>query len=138
MLISRRISVRSRTLHEIAVSYKRKMPHYADTSSYTVEELAFWEWLVINQNSTFWTMRDLEFHIFIRGNELFIDRKKKGLTRATVNIALRKAREIEYIRKSPKELGTFGTSYLMPLFLACGILKSRVTGYRTHDDLFRE
>ena len=114
------------------------MPHYADTSSYTVEELAFWEWLVINQNSTFRTMRDLEFHIFIRGNELFINRKKKGLNRATVNIALRKAREIEYIRKSPKELGTFGASYLMPLFLACGILKSRVTDYQTHDDLFRE
>ncbi len=98
------------------------MPQYADTSKYSADDIAFWEWLSRNQERTFATLKGLEFKVSIKGNELFIDRKKKGLTRATANIALAKAREIKYIRKTPKELGTFGASYLMPLFIAYGAL----------------
>ncbi len=101
------------------------MPNYADTSNYTDEECRFWNWLVANQSRPFETLRGLSFCIVIRGNELFIDRKKKGLTRSTVNVALKKAQEIKEIRKTPKELGTFGASYLMPLLVAYGALENK-------------
>ncbi len=102
------------------------MPKYADTSNYTEDEIRFWAWLTEKQNVSFTTLRGLEFTISIKGNELFIDRKKKGLTRATVNIALRKAREIGVIRKTPKELGTFGASYLMPIFVLYGAVENLI------------
>ncbi len=116
------------------------MPKYADTSNYTEDEIRFWDWLTERQNVPFTTLRGLEFTVSIKGNELFIDRKKKGLTRATVNIALRKAREIGVIRKTPKELGTFGASYLMPLFVSYGAVKNLIpqkSGIKLDmDDLF--
>ncbi len=99
------------------------MPQYADTSKYTREEIEFWEWLAARQEHVFKTMTGLEFKVAIKGNELFIDRKKKGLTRSTANVAMRKAREIKVIQKTPKELGTFGASYLMPIFMEYGILR---------------
>ncbi len=44
-----------------------------------------------------------DFNITIKGNELFVSRKKKSQSRATVNIALRKAQDIGIIRKTPKK-----------------------------------
>ncbi len=112
------------------------MPRYAKTENYTDDEIRFWSWLLENQQKTFSTMRGLSFRVSVKGNELFIDRKKKGLTRATANIALRKAREIKRIRKTPKELGTFGASYLMPLLTAYGALKNGSSVPDLADDLF--
>ncbi len=110
------------------------MPRYADTSGYTATEIDFWNWLLDNQQRSFLTMSGLEFQIYVKGNELFISRKQKSLSRATINIALKKAQEIGQIQKTPKELGTFGASYLMPLFIAYGILKK--LSNRDEDDWF--
>ncbi len=49
-------------------------------------------------------------------------------------MGLKKAQEIGQIQKTLKELGTFGASYLMPLFIAYGILKKLNNG--AENDLF--
>lgn len=60
------------------------------------------------------------FSFEIRGREMFIDRKEKSLTYATMMMAFRKAKQLQYV-KGPKMLGTFGASYLYPIFLKLGI-----------------
>ena len=96
------------------------MGHYADTSKYTAEELLLWERLKENQGRVFYTARGLEFHYRIVGNEMFIDRKVKSITRSTVNIAYRRAVELGVVT-GPKKLEIFGASYLYPVFLDLGI-----------------
>lgn len=101
------------------------MPQYADTSQYTVEEKRLWKWLQQNQGHTFFTSKGLPFTYEIRGNELFVSRKHKSITRATVNMAYRKARQLmdtEGYVSGPKRLGVFGASYLYPVFLDLGII----------------
>ena len=100
------------------------MPHYADTSVYSGEENALWMTLINNQNKVFYTMKQLPFRYSIKGNELFVSRKEKSITRATVNQAYRKAKtlmENDGEVSGAKKLGTFGASYLYPIFLDLGI-----------------
>ena len=100
------------------------MAHYADTSSYSQDEIDLWNHLQQLQTNTFYTARGLEFKFFITGNELFIDRKEKSITRSTVNMAYRRARELmrnEGKVKGPKQLKVFGASYLLPIFVELGI-----------------
>ena len=100
------------------------MAHYADTSQYTDEEFLLWEKLKNHQDITFHTARGLEFRFEIVGNELFIDRKGKSITRSTVNMAYRRAMEVmreEGRVKGPKKLGVFGASYLLPIFMELGV-----------------
>ena len=96
------------------------MAHYADTSQYSQDEIDLWQQLQQLQTNTFYTARGLEFKYFITGNELFIDRKEKSITRSTVNMAYRRARELKVV-KGPKKLQVFGASYLYPVFLELGI-----------------
>lgn len=98
------------------------MPRYADTSAYTPEEVALWEHLSSCAHRTFHTAKGLEFTISIRGNELIVDRKEKSVTRASVNRAYHRARELGGIVPGPKTLGTFGASYLYPIFCALGFI----------------
>lgn len=65
--------------------------------------------------------KGLKFKYQVKGNEIFIDRKKKSVTRSTVVLAYQKMREAEEIRKA-KDLGTFGASYLYPIFIRLGVL----------------
>ena len=75
---------------------------------------------------TFLTAKGLPFSFTVRGNELFISRKDKSITRATVELAYRKAVALLTSGEpvdGPKKLGTFGASYLYPLFIALGIIE---------------
>lgn len=68
------------------------------------------------------------FTYFIRGGEMFISTKVKSITRATVMITYRKAIEVQNAKgyvSGLKRLGTFGASYLYPLFLKLGIITRR-------------
>lgn len=67
--------------------------------------------------------KGLKFKYQVKGNEIFVDRKKKSITRSTVVLAYQNMRQIEEIRRA-KDLGTFGASYLYPIFLRFGV-KSR-------------
>ena len=99
------------------------MPRYADTSGYTPEEMALWDKLLAYEREVFSTAKGLRFTYAIRGNELFVDRKEKSITRATVNQAYRKAAALGGIVPGPKALGTFGASYLYPIFCRIGVVR---------------
>ena len=85
---------------------------------------ALWEVLEELQGCIFHTSRKLRFKYTIRGGELFVDRKKDSITKATVFMAFHKAQELGGIVSGPKKLGTFGASYLYPIFQRIGIIKS--------------
>lgn len=86
----------------------------------TIDRL--WDVMELFEDHSFYTMRNLEFTYIIRGNEMFVNRKEKSITKATVGIAFRKALELGGIVSGPKKLGTFGASYLYPVFLYLGII----------------
>lgn len=98
------------------------MPRYADTSACTPEENDLWERLRACQDRVFYTAKGLDFTCSVRGNELFVSRKEKSITRSTVNQALRVAMERDGVVPGPKTLGTFGASYLYPIFCAFDII----------------
>lgn len=81
-----------------------------------------WEGMIGLQGTPFYTARKLRFTYTIRGGELFVDRKSKSITQSTVFIAFHKALELEGIVTGPKKLGTFGASYLYPVFLELGVI----------------
>ncbi|MDO4308132.1 MAG: hypothetical protein Q4C77_15040 [Eubacteriales bacterium] len=88
----------------------------------TTEEI-LWETLVRFQNETYYTAKGLDFTYTIKGNEMFVTRKDKSITRATVSMSFRKALELDGYVTGPKKLGTFGASYLYPVFQRLGIIK---------------
>ena len=96
------------------------MGRFADTSNYSEAENQLWDKLIENEGRTWHTSRGLEFSYKITGNEMFIDRKEKSITRSTVNIAYLKAVELKVVT-GPKKLGVFGASYLYPVLLELGI-----------------
>ena len=64
----------------------------------------------------------------VKGGEVFFNRKEKSVTKATVMKAFHQARRIQVEKgfvNGPKELGTFGASYLYPVFLRIGVCKKR-------------
>lgn len=83
---------------------------------------ALWNALILFQNYPFCTAKKLEFTYTIKGNEIFVDRKEKSITKSTVMIAFHKALELGAEATGPKKLGTFGASYLYPIFVRFGIL----------------
>lgn len=83
-----------------------------------------WEILEQLQGCVFFTAKKLRFRYTVRGGELFVDRKKDSITKATVFMAFHKALELHGEVTGPKKLGTFGASYLYPIFQRIGIIES--------------
>lgn len=83
---------------------------------------ALWDALLLFQKYPFHTAKQLEFTYTIKGNEMFVDRKEKSITKSTVLIAFHKALKLGAEATGPKKLGTFGASYLYPVFVRLGIL----------------
>lgn len=82
-----------------------------------------WNVLMLYQGTVFHTVQGLDFKYTIKGYELFVDRKDKSITKSTVDKSFAKALELGGIVTGPKKLGTFGASYLYPVFIAIGIIK---------------
>ena len=103
---------------------------YEDANQLTMfqampESDVLWQELTQLQGEKFRTARGLEFTFEIRGNELFVDRKDKSITRSTVNLTYRKAMDLLRtggVIDGPKKLGTFGASYLFPIFVQLGVI----------------
>ena len=73
---------------------------------------ALWDALREGQHAVYFTDQ-------VRGNELFVSRREKSVTRATVLLSYRRAWEIRASGgtvSGPKQLGTFGASYILPIF----------------------
>ena len=87
-------------------------------------EEKLWQELTYLQGCLFTTSKGLDFTYRIRGGEMFVDRKEKSITKATVMKAYGKAVELDGFVKGPKILGTFGASYLFPIFVKMGLIKT--------------
>lgn len=83
-----------------------------------------WATLLEHQSQTFYTARGLEFTYTIRGGEMFVSRKEKSITRASVELAYKRAAAMGGVVSGPKKLGVFGASYLYPIFIGIGVIKS--------------
>lgn len=86
---------------------------------------SFWELLIQHQGETFYTVKGLEFQYRIAGGELFVNRKAKSITRATVEKALVKVRSTPEAVTGPKSLGVFGAPYIWALFIAMGVAEQK-------------
>lgn len=85
-----------------------------------------WDTLLEAQQKSFQTAKKLEFTYTIRGNEMFVDRKDKSITRATIELTLKNALKLQLAGEKvtgPKKLGTFGASYLWPVFMELGVIR---------------
>ena len=99
----------------------------------TKTETFLWNALILYQDVPFVTSKNLQFTYSIRGYEMFVSRKDKSITRSTVNLAFGMAmkllREDQPI-SGPKKLGTFGASYLYPIFIHIGVIPAEKTKKR--------
>ena len=86
------------------------------------QEEALWNILTDLQGCVFLTAKGLKFTYKMKGGEMFVSRKSKSITQATVFMAFRKAQELGGVVAGPKKLGTFGVSYLYPVFVRIGVI----------------
>ena len=90
------------------------------------QEEALWELMSRLAGCVFLTAKGLKFTYKIHGGEMFVNRKSKSITQATVFMAYWKAVELMKENGSvngPKQLGTFGASYLYPVFARIGVIR---------------
>lgn len=73
---------------------------------------------------TFYTKKNFAFQYRVKGNEIFVNRKEKSITRSTVDLAFKTALQMQGAVSGPKKLDTFGASYLYPIFVRFGIICS--------------
>ncbi len=90
----------------------------------TEREEKLWQELIYLQGCLFSTSKGLDFTYKIKGGEMFVDRKEKSITKATVMKAYQKVVELDGLVKGPKQIGTFGASYLYPVFVKMGLIKT--------------
>lgn len=89
------------------------------------DERLLWAALARRAGQPFCTAKGLGFRYTVRGNEMFVSRKDKSITYATVMLAFRNAAALQAAGRAvsgPKKLGTFGASYLYPVFCALGVI----------------
>lgn len=88
-------------------------------------EMQLWNTLLLFQAYPFQTSKGLKFTYSIKGNELFVTRKEKSITRSTILMAFQKALSLEGFVSGPKKLGIFGASYLYPIFMRIGVIRQK-------------
>ncbi len=96
-------------------------------------ETLLWNALILYQDVPFVTSKNLQFTYSIRGYEMFVSRKDKSITRSTVNLAFGMAMKLlreDVPVSGPKKLGTFGASYLYPIFIHIGVIPVEKTKKR--------
>uniref|UniRef100_UPI004055E7A0 hypothetical protein n=1 Tax=Agathobacter sp. TaxID=2021311 RepID=UPI004055E7A0 len=111
-----------------AVEHLSAMVH-AENEIEAIED-ALWDTLWLFEGYLFHTVRGNPFHYHIKGKELFIDRKEKSVTKATINMALKKVLELQKEKRvvtGPKMIGCFGDSYLFSVFVRIGIIQNEAS-----------
>ncbi len=66
---------------------------------------SLWDAIILFEGYPFYTTKMLSFMYKIRGNEIFVDRKEKSITRATVALAYKKTVDMGGDVTGPKKLG---------------------------------
>lgn len=103
--------------------FRSSLPTLAGQSKQEQED-TLWSMLLYLQGCVFPTAKGLKFTYKIKGGEMFVNRKSKSITQATVFMAFRKAMELGGAVSGPKKLGTFGASYLYPIFVRLGVIRA--------------
>ena len=91
-------------------------------------EECLWDAIVAYAGYSFLTEKGLPLKYTVEGGEVFFDRKEKSVTRSSILMAFRRARHIQVTEgcvSGPKKLGTFGASYLYPVFLRIGVCSKK-------------
>ena len=91
-----------------------------------------WDEIIAHQGETFYTASKLPFTYVVRGGEMFTNRKRKSITRATVERAYARVRDDaaqEIV--GPKSLNVFGAPYIWAIFAAMGIVDAAARVRRT-------
>ena len=93
-----------------------------------------WKAVVLFENYPLSTMKGLRFSYEVKrgsdgllNGEIAVNRKEKTITRTTINMVFHKAVDIQKIEgcvSGPKKMGGLGASYLYPLFLRLGVIRS--------------
>lgn len=109
---------------------KKKLKNIVEQGAYTEEEKIFFEegiWSLLRkfQKKKFQTVKGFPFIYEIKGNEMFIDRKEKSITKASVVRAFENLVQQGGKIQGPKKLGTFGASYLYPIFIKLELIKEK-------------
>jgi hypothetical protein len=116
---------------EACEKLQKKLAEYRklmDGDEYRSElDSLLWETLLLFEGCTFHTFKGLEFQYTVRGGEVFISRKEhsKSLTKSSILMAFHTGVELQFKEgcvKGPKKLGTFGASYMYPMFVRFGII----------------
>ena len=102
-----------------------KLTAEVETGAEQTKDL-LWETMVAFEDYPFKTAKGLRYYYKVKGNELFISRKEKSVTRASVNMAFETAVRLQREGSEitgPKMLGCFGASYLYPIFIRIGVIR---------------
>ena len=89
-------------------------------------EKYLWDAIMAYADYPFLTEKGLSMKYTVKGGEIFFNRKEKSVTKASVMNAFHRARQLQHEKgfvNGPKELGTFGASYIYPVFLRIGVCK---------------
>ena len=92
-------------------------------------EKYLWDAIMAYADYPFLTEKGLSMKYTVRGGEIFFNRKVKSVTRASVMEAFHRARQLQHEKgfvSGPKELGTFGSSYIYPVFLRIGVCSKKI------------
>lgn len=107
---------------EAVHNFRKHMKESGGVTDILVEEL--WKVIAVFEKYPFYTMKGFRFTYHVKGNEIFVSRKEKSITRLSVILAMKKAIELQNQVKGPKQLETFGASYLYPIFVKIGLIES--------------
>lgn len=90
-------------------------------------EHIMWDVISAFANYPFYTSRGMKFFYTVHGGEIQVNRKKKTITKATVLLFIDRVLEMQDAGEKitgPKKVGTFGASYLYPIFMRIGLVKN--------------
>lgn len=88
-----------------------------------------WDAIMAYADYSSLTEKGLFMKYTVKGGEIFFNRKEKSVTRASVMKAFHRARQLQHEKgfvSGPKELGTFGASYIYPVFLRIGVCSKEI------------
>ncbi len=136
--IAEELPERKEALERLQKALKQYQDELERTGSDTVDKKFYqrlddclWSVLSVFAGYPFCTATGLAFTYTIRGYEMFVDRKDKSITKSTVAMAFHQGLKLQYgpqgagCVSGPKKLGTFGASYLYPVFIRLGIIRNR-------------
>lgn len=89
-------------------------------------EYIIWDAVSAFTNYPFYTSHGMKFFYKVHEGEIQVDQKKETITKATILLFIDRVLEMKDTGEKitgPKKVGTFGASYLYPIFVRIGLLK---------------